>query len=139
MLSSEVYHAYCAILHEELVPAMGCTEPIAVAYAAAYARDVLGQRPERIELRVSANIVKNVKGVTVPNTGGMRGLEAAAVAGVVGGDAARKLEVLQSLDPASWMKFAGLCSKGCARFRLQMGLKVCISRFGHLARSKKRQ
>ena len=61
MLSSEVYHAYCAILHEELVPAMGCTEPIAVAYAAAYARDVLGQRPERIELRVSANIVKNVK------------------------------------------------------------------------------
>jgi len=123
MLSPEVYHAYCAILHEELVPAMGCTEPIAVAYAAAYARDVLGRRPERIELRVSANIVKNVKGVTVPNTGGMRGLEAAAVAGVVGGDVARKLEVLQSLDPGQLEEVRRLVQEGLCRVSLAEGIK----------------
>ncbi|MDQ7796595.1 MAG: L-serine ammonia-lyase, iron-sulfur-dependent, subunit alpha [Spirochaetia bacterium] len=122
MLSPEVYHAYCAILHEELVPAMGCTEPIAVAYAAAYARDVLGMRPERIELRVSANIVKNVKGVTVPNTGGMRGLEAAAIAGVVGGDAARKLEVLQSLDPGQLEEVRRLVQEGMCKVSLAEGI-----------------
>ena len=85
----------------ELVPALGCTEPIAVALAAAKAREVLGSMPERAEIWCSGNIVKNVKGVTVPNTGGMKGLEAAAIAGIVGGDPERGLEVLEPLASRS--------------------------------------
>lgn len=99
MVGEATYDAFLAILKEELVPAMGCTEPIAVAYAAAAARKALGAFPESVEIRCSANIVKNVKGVTVPNTGGLKGIAAAAVAGVVGGDPSRKLEVLQSVTP----------------------------------------
>lgn len=85
---------YLEILKDELVPAMGCTEPISVAYASALARKVLGKLPERVELRVSANIIKNVKSVVVPNTGGLRGIAAAVAAGIVVGDADRELEVL---------------------------------------------
>ncbi len=73
--SDRRYQAYIEILREELVPAMGCTEPIAIAYAAARARDVLASMPERVEIEVSANIVKNVKSVVVPNTGGLRGVD----------------------------------------------------------------
>ena len=73
---------------------MGCTEPIAVAYCAALARQTLGTLPERVDVAASANIIKNVKSVVVPNTGGARGIEAAAAAGVVAGDAEAKLEVL---------------------------------------------
>ena len=85
---------YTAILKEELVPAMGCTEPIAIAYAAAKAREVLGEEPRHLKVSCSGNIVKNVKGVTVPNSGGQKGIEAAAALGVVGGDASRELEVI---------------------------------------------
>ncbi|MBL8968483.1 MAG: serine dehydratase subunit alpha family protein, partial [Spirochaetaceae bacterium] len=92
-----LYEAYLALLRSELVPALGCTEPIAVAYAAAKAREALGSMPERLEVRCSGNIVKNVKGVTVPNTGGLKGVDAAAIAGVVGGKPDRGLEVLESL------------------------------------------
>ena len=88
------YDAYVAILAEELVCAMGCTEPIAVALCAARAREVLGMPPERVEVAASANIIKNVKSVVVPNTGGARGIEAAAAAGIVAGDATAELEVL---------------------------------------------
>lgn len=88
------YQAYVQILKEELVPAMGCTEPIAIAYAAAKAREVLGAMPDRVQIGVSDNIIKNVKSVVVPNTNGMRGIEAAAAAGIVGGDAGRQLEVI---------------------------------------------
>ena len=91
------YQAYVQILKEELVPAMGCTEPIAIAYAAAKAREVLGALPERVEIGVSDNIIKNVKSVVVPNTNGMRGIEAAAVAGIVGGNAEKQLEVIASV------------------------------------------
>ena len=77
--------AYIQILKEELVAAMGCTEPISVAYAAALARKTLGDIPQRVSLAVSANIIKNVKSVVVPNTGGLRGVEAAAAAGIVAG------------------------------------------------------
>ncbi|MGN0159097.1 MAG: serine dehydratase subunit alpha family protein [Brotaphodocola sp.] len=91
------YMTYLQILKEELVPAMGCTEPIAIAYAAAKAREVLGQIPDRVEVGVSANIIKNVKSVVVPNTGGMRGIEAAAVAGIVGGRADKQLEVISEV------------------------------------------
>lgn len=85
------------VLEEELIPAMGCTEPIAVAYCAALARNTLGAFPERVEVSVSGNIVKNVKSVIVPNTGGMKGIEAAAVAGIVAGDAEKKLEVISTV------------------------------------------
>ena len=70
-MNTALYETYVQILHEELVPAMGCTEPIAVAYAGALARQTLGALPERIELTVSGNIIKNVKSVIVPHTGSM--------------------------------------------------------------------
>ena len=85
-MDRSVYEAYVGILTRELVPAMGCTEPIAVAYAAATAARELPQRPEQVEIIVSGNIIKNVKSVIVPNTGGLHGLEAAAAAGIVADD-----------------------------------------------------
>ena len=88
------YTNYINILHEELRPAMGCTEPIAIAYAAAKAREVLGALPERMRIEVSGNIIKNVKSVIVPNTGGLRGIKAAASAGAAVGDANAELEVI---------------------------------------------
>lgn len=96
--NSPVYQAYVQILKEELIPAMGCTEPIAIAYAAAKAREVLGQEPDRVKIGVSNNIIKNVKSVIVPNTGGMKGIEAAAAAGIVAGKAERKLEVISQVS-----------------------------------------
>lgn len=92
-----VYRTYIRILEEELVPAMGCTEPIAIAYCAAKARDVLGGRPDRIDLFVSGNIIKNVKSVIVPNTNGLRGIETAVGAGIIGGRAEKILEVLAEM------------------------------------------
>ncbi len=94
------YQAYLNILNEELIPAMGCTEPIAIAYAAARAREVLGVIPERVLVEASRNIIKNVKSVVVPNTGGLKGLEASAVAGIVAGEADKVLEVIASIDDA---------------------------------------
>ena len=99
-MEQELYHAYLSILREELVPAMGCTEPIAVAYAAALARQTLGAIPTAVDVRVSANIIKNVKSVVVPHTGGLRGIRAAAAAGIVAGDAGRELEVLSQVSEA---------------------------------------
>ena len=95
-MDSKVYNGYIAILKHELVPAMGCTEPIAVAFAAAKARDVLGRFPEHITAYLSGNIIKNVKGVTVPNSGGQRGIDVAATLGCVAGDAALELEVIKN-------------------------------------------
>ncbi len=92
------YKAYINILKEELIPAMGCTEPIAIAYAAAKARQVLGALPNRVEIGASDNIIKNVKSVVVPNTGGLRGIEASAAAGIVAGDADKVLEVISCVD-----------------------------------------
>lgn len=97
---TEYDRAFCAKLNEELVCALGCTEPIAVAYAAALARRVLGDVPESIAVGCSGNIIKNVKSVTVPNSGGMCGIEAAAVLGAVGGNASVALEVLESVTDA---------------------------------------
>ena len=88
------YSAYISILKEELVPAMGCTEPIALAYCAAKAREVLGEMPEKVVIGASGSIIKNVKSVIVPNTDHMKGIPAAAVAGIVGGDASKELEVI---------------------------------------------
>jgi len=95
-----LYRAYLDILKEELVPAMGCTEPIAVAYAAARAAAVLKDLPDRVTIEASDNIVKNVKSVVVPNTGGLRGIAAAAAAGIAAGNADDMLEVIAHVDDA---------------------------------------
>ncbi len=99
MLDSSIIKAYTAILEEELVPAMGCTEPIAIAYAAAILRDALGTEPTEMDIGLSGNIIKNVKSVIVPATGGMHGIEAAVAAGIVAGCPERRLEVLCALTP----------------------------------------
>lgn len=88
------YQAYIDILKEELIPAMGCTEPIARAYAAATARELLGSMPERVEVGASGSIIKNVRSVIVPNTGHLKGIAAAATAGIVAGNAGKLLEVI---------------------------------------------
>ena len=93
------YSEYIQILKEELLPAMGCTEPIAIAYAAAKAAEVLGTRPERLLVEVSGNIIKNVKSVVVPHTGGLRGIPTAAAAGAAAGDAGAELEVISNVTP----------------------------------------
>lgn len=98
--TDERYEAYLNILKKELVPAFGCTEPIAVAYAAACVSCLLGGAPERLLVEASGNIIKNVKSVIVPNTGGMKGIEAAAAAGVLSGKEEKKLEVLEELTEA---------------------------------------
>ncbi len=92
------YKAYLDILREELVPAMGCTEPIAIAYAAAKARETLGSIPDRVLIEASDNIIKNVKSVVVPNTGNLKGIAASAAAGIVAGDADKSLEVISSVN-----------------------------------------
>lgn len=94
------YQDYVNILKEELVPAMGCTEPIAIAYAAAVLRETLGQPAERMEVEASGNIIKNVKSVFVPGTGGLRGIPAAAAAGMAAGDPSLDLEVLSQIGEA---------------------------------------
>ena len=85
MNKADLYAKYSDILREELIPAMGCTEPIAIAYAAAKAREVLGKEPTEVLVEVSGNILKNVKSVVVPHTMGLRGIPAAAAIGIVAG------------------------------------------------------
>ncbi|MCI8755084.1 MAG: serine dehydratase subunit alpha family protein [Oscillospiraceae bacterium] len=96
-MEKRIYDEYVSILRNELVPALGCTEPIAIAYACAKARQILGQMPERLELWCSGNIIKNVKGVVVPNSGGLHGIEVAGILGIVGGNPDKELEVLESV------------------------------------------
>ena len=113
-MNRKIYNEYVTILESELVPALGCTEPIALAYAAAKAKEVLGKMPDHITMRCSGNIIKNVKGVKVPNSGGMKGVEAAAVLGITGGDPSQALEVLEhvtdrEIDEAEKLLKAGFC------------------------------
>lgn len=97
--TEERYQAYVRILKKELVPAMGCTEPIAIAYGAAYARDVLGKEDiQQVDIYASGNIIKNVKSVTVPNTNGKKGIESAAAIGIVAGDPKKQLEVISCVS-----------------------------------------
>ncbi len=98
MNNTDLHSAYINILHEELMPAMGCTEPIAIAYAAAMAKKVLDQLPDRIVIEASDNIIKNVKSVVVPNTGNLKGIQAAAVAGIIAGDSDKVLEVISVVN-----------------------------------------
>lgn len=97
MVNQAKADAYIAILEEELLLATGCTEPIAIAYCAARLRDILGTGPERIDARMSGNILKNVKSVVVPNTGGQKGIGAAIAAGVIGGEADKVLQVISAI------------------------------------------
>ena len=113
-MNRKIYNEYVTILESELVPALGCTEPIALAYAAAKAKEVLGKMPDHITMRCSGNIIKNVKGVKVPNSGGMKGVEAAAVLGITGEDPSQALEVLEhvtdrEIDEAEKLLKAGFC------------------------------
>ena len=107
-LTKEKYDGYIKILKDELVPAMGCTEPIAIAYAAAVARETLGQLPESAEIEVSGSIIKNAKSVVVPHTGGMRGIEAALVAGLAAGRSEAHLEVLSEVKDSDIPKIRKL-------------------------------
>ena len=97
MSQTPCFESYINILKEELVPAMGCTEPIAIAYAAAKAKEILGSTPDEVIIDVSGNILKNVKSVVVPHTGGLRGIPAAAAIGIVAGDPSKELEVLSNV------------------------------------------
>ena len=112
-LPEQITNAYKTILREELLVAMGCTEPISIAYAAAIVRRALGKIPERMMVELSGNIIKNVKSVIVPATGGLHGIEAAVAAGVVAGAPEKKLEVLSVLqehDRNSIVKFMDQCA-----------------------------
>lgn len=103
-----IYDAYVRIIHGELVAAMGCTEPIAIAYCAAKAAQVLGSQPEHLRVACSGNIIKNVKGVVVPNSGGRKGIDTAAVLGAIGGDPERGLEVIAGVTREAREKAANL-------------------------------
>ncbi len=117
-LTEEQSRNYTAILKEELVAAMGCTEPIAIAYAAAKATKELGEMPEHIRVTCSGNIIKNVKGVTVPNSGGQKGIATAAVLGVVGGDANKMLEVIADADDEARKRTRELVAAGMCEVEL---------------------
>jgi len=137
-LSEQTYAAYARILREELVPALGCTEPIAIAFAAAKARETLGERPERAEVRVSGNIVKNVKGVIVPNSGGMKGIEAAVALGIVGGKAERELEVLTGItadEIAEAKRYLGqlACEVGVLKTPAKLHIEITVRAGAHSA------
>jgi len=99
MIDKRIQDAYIAILQEELQLATGCTEPIAIAYCAARLKDILGTAPEKVVAEVSGNIIKNVKSVVVPNTGGLKGISAAIAAGIVAGDASKILQVISFVEP----------------------------------------
>ena len=117
-LTHEQSRNYTMILREELVTAMGCTEPIAIAYAAAKARRELGEMPEGIHVTCSGNIIKNVKGVTVPNSGGQRGIETAAILGAVGGASEKILEVIADVNDEDREMTRRLAEAGICRVEL---------------------
>ena len=137
-MTEELIRNYTEILKDELVPAMGCTEPIAIAYAAAKAVQVLGAEPDRISVACSGNIIKNVKGVTVPNSGGQKGIETAAVLGAVGGDADRVLEVIADADDAARERTRKMVAEGCCTVSLaenvpNLYIRTEVSGGGHTA------
>ena len=111
-MDQALIQSYTALLQQELKASLGCTEPIAIAYSAAYARKVLGQMPEHITVFCSGNVIKNAASVVVPLTGGMRGIEAAAAAGAISGRADLQLEVLTVLTPASHELIRNAISRG---------------------------
>ena len=121
-MDKRIYENYVRILKNELVPALGCTEPIALAYAAAKAVKTLGSFPDHLTVLCSGNIIKNVKGVKVPNSGGMKGVEAAAVLGAAGGDPDQALEVLETVGPEDLEKTKRLLAEGFCDCALKEGV-----------------
>lgn len=120
-MDSRIYNNYLKILHSELIPAMGCTEPIAIAFAAAKLSEVLGGMPEQMTANCSGNIIKNVKGVVVPNSGGLRGVEAAAVLGAYAGKAELELEVISQVTAEEQEQVKLLWQQGICRCKLVTG------------------
>ncbi len=123
-MQREIYESYIKILKEELLTAMGCTEPIAVAYAAALARSALGSLPERVEIAVSGNILKNVKSVIVPNTCGLKGVKAATAAGIIAGKPENKLQVLAELTDEDIKAVSQYLKK--AEFTVKQAQNGCV-------------
>ena len=121
-MNQKTYDSYVKILKTELVPALGCTEPIALAYASAKAVDLLGDFPERMEALCSGNIIKNVKGVKVPCSGGLKGVEAAVILGACGGDSSRELEVLESVQEEDRARTNALLREGFCTCLLKEGV-----------------
>ena len=121
-MNSKIYDTYVALLNTELTMATGCTEPIAIAYAGAKLREVLGQIPEHCTVYCSGNIVKNVFAVTVPNSGGARGIDTAALLGLIGGDAAAGLDVLHAVTPEQIAKMQEMVAAGCCDCELVEGV-----------------
>ena len=129
---------FVELLGKELVCALGCTEPIALAYGAALAGRTLGEPVEHMVVRCSGNIIKNVKSVVVPNSGGLKGVEVAAILGLLGGDADRELEVLQSVTPEVVERAQALIAQGFCEVELVEGVPnlfivVEVSGAGHTA------
>ncbi len=122
-MEEKQYQCYLDILKEELVPALGCTEPIALAYAAAVAKEAFGGMPGHMDVFCSGNIIKNVKNVTVPNSGGMHGIEAAAVLGAVGGRADRQLEALEAVTQEDREEVKKLLDRKFCTCHLQEGVE----------------
>ena len=136
--TSAVYKTYVEILKRELVCAMGCTEPIAIAYCAAVARKALGTLPSEIDVAASGNIIKNVKSVIVPNTGGLRGIEAAAAIGALAGDAEAGLQVVSHVTPDEIAALPGYLeqtafSVSAAESEFLLDIEVTVRANGHFA------
>ena len=136
--TSTVYKTYVEILKRELVCAMGCTEPIAIAYCAAVARKALGTLPSEIDVAASGNIIKNVKSVIVPNTGGLRGIEAAAAIGALAGDAEAGLQVVSHVMPDEIAALPGYMeqtafSVSAAESEFLLDIEVTVRANGHFA------
>lgn len=136
--TSTVYKTYVEILKRELVCAMGCTEPIAIAYCAAVARKALGTLPSEIDVAASGNIIKNVKSVIVPNTGGLRGIEAAAAIGALAGDAEAGLQVVSHVTPDEIAALPGYMeqtafSVSAAESEFLLDIEATVRANGHFA------
>ncbi len=130
---------YIAILQEELRPATGCTEPIAIAYCAAKVRELLGRQPQRVEAVLSGNIIKNVKSVVVPNTGGRKGIRPAIAAGMVAGDASKDLQVIadlpeEKLDEIDRFLKSVEIGVTCGASQCKLDIDICAYAGEHSAR-----
>lgn len=128
-MNKDYFSDYTKILISELKPALGCTEPVAIAFASASATAALGKKPDHIDVCASGNLIKNVKSVTVPNSEGMKGIEAAAILGAFGGDAKKRLEVLTTVDDATRKKTRELLNSDFCRVKLAEDIPALSARY----------
>ncbi len=138
MLQYETINSYVKVLHDELVPATGCTEPIAIAYGAALLRKTLGETPASVLAEVSGNIIKNVKSVVVPNTGGLKGIRAAISAGIVAGEANEVLQVISRVKESDHAEIARYATETpieivCVETAHLLDIKLTGRKDGHSA------